>query len=159
MPEPAGDAEFTFSGSPADFPEEWQEQGPNGPRLKPDKRKNVPRRVEVAPDGVVAAGGRPCWFIPGKFGFCLNCGEMPAGQAREFNKLATLSAEGRSSATTLLVSSALRWMNQTGSRLPSDKRKLLGFTDNRQDAALQAGHFNDFIFVSLLRAATLAALR
>ena len=45
---------------------------------------------------------------------------------------------------------------QLGAR---DKRKLLGFTDNRQDAALQAGHFNDFLFVSLLRAATLAALR
>jgi hypothetical protein len=39
------------------------------------------------------------------------------------------------------------------------RRKLLGFTDNRQDAALQAGHFNDFLFVSLLRAATLAAVR
>ena len=159
MPEPAGDADFTFSGSPADFPEEWQERGPNGPRLKADKRKNVPRRVDVTPDGIVAAGGRPTWFIPGKFGFCLNCGEMPAAQAREFNKLATLTAEGRSSATTLLVSSALRWMNQTGSRIPRDKRKLLSFTDNRQDAALQAGHFNDFVFVSLLRAATLAALR
>jgi hypothetical protein len=36
---------------------------------------------------------------------------------------------------------------------------LLGFTDNRQDAALQAGHFNDFLFVSLLRAAMLAAVR
>ena len=38
-------------------------------------------------------------------------------------------------------------------------RKLLGFTDNRQDAALQAGNFNDFLFVSLLRAAILAAVR
>ena len=37
-------------------------------------------------------------------------------------------------------------------------RKLLGFTDNRQDAALQAGHFNDFLFVSLLRAGFLGAL-
>jgi len=159
MPEPAQDEQFTFGGSPADFPEEWQEEGPNGPRLKADKRKNVPRRLEVAPDGGVAGGGRPCWFIPGKFGFCLNCGEMPAGQAREFNKLATLSAEGRSSATTLLVSSALRWLNRAEARIPEDKRKLLAFTDNRQDAALQAGHFNDLIFVSLLRAATLAALR
>ncbi len=159
MPEPAQDEQFTFAWSPADFPEEWQEEGPNGPRLKADKRKNVPRRLEVAPDGGVAGGGRPCWFIPGKFGFCLNCGEMPAGQAREFNKLATLSAEGRSSATTLLVSSALRWLNRAEARNPDDKRKLLAFTDNRQDAALQAGHFNDFIFVSLLRAATLAALR
>src|SRR5690606_17731089 len=38
------------------------------------------------------------------------------------------------------------------------KRKLLGFSDNRQDAALQAGNFNDFLFVTLLRAAQLRAL-
>lgn len=50
-------------------------------------------------------------------------------------------------------------MNGAGSSLPQEKRKLLGFTDNRQDAALQAGHFNDFLFVALLRAATLAAVQ
>ena len=33
------------------------------------------------------------------------------------------------------------------------RRKLLSFTDNRQDASLQAGHFNDFIQVALIRAA------
>jgi hypothetical protein len=43
--------------------------------------------------------------------------------------------------------------------LPSDAKKLLSFTDNRQDAALQAGHFNDFLFVSLMRAGFLAALQ
>ena len=42
-------------------------------------------------------------------------------------------------------------MNGDDSGVPDEKRKLLGFTDNRQDAALQAGHFNDFLFVSLLR--------
>ena len=99
------------------------------------------------------------WFLPGKFHFCPACKDQPPSQAREINKLASLSAEGRSSATTLLVSSALRWMNGAASSVPADKRKLLGFTDNRQDAALQAGHFNDFLFVSLLRAATLAAVR
>ena len=36
--------------------------------------------------------------------------------------------------------------------------KLLTFTDNRQDALLQSGHFNDFIHVSLLRCALHAAL-
>jgi very-short-patch-repair endonuclease/superfamily II DNA or RNA helicase len=35
---------------------------------------------------------------------------------------------------------------------------LLGFTDNRQDASLQAGHFNDFIQILLLRGALLAAV-
>jgi hypothetical protein len=53
MPEPAQDEQFTFSGSPTDFPEEWQEEGPNGRRLKADRRKNLPKRVEVTPDGVV----------------------------------------------------------------------------------------------------------
>ena len=43
--------------------------------------------------------------------------------------------------------------------LGAHARKLLAFTDNRQDAALQAGHFNDFIFVTLLRGAILAALQ
>ena len=33
------------------------------------------------------------------------------------------------------------------------------FRDNRQDAALQAGHFNDFIQVALLRGGMLAAVR
>jgi hypothetical protein len=49
-------------------------------------------------------------------------------------------------------------MNGAGSGLCPTRRKLLGFTDNRQDAALQAGHFNDFLFVSLLRAAIYAAV-
>jgi hypothetical protein len=40
-----------------------------------------------------------------------------------------------------------------------DPRKLLGFTDNRQDAVLQAGHFNDFIFLLTLRAGLIGALQ
>lgn len=49
-------------------------------------------------------------------------------------------------------------MHGGDSRLAPYTRKLLGFTDNRQDAALQAGHFNDFLFVSLVRAGFLGAL-
>jgi hypothetical protein len=37
-------------------------------------------------------------------------------------------------------------------------QKLLSFTDNRQDAALQAGHFNDFVQVVRLRAGIRKAL-
>jgi len=50
-------------------------------------------------------------------------------------------------------------MHGRKSDLATVTRKILGFTDNRQDAALQAGHFNDFLFVSLVRAGLLAALR
>jgi Lhr-like helicase len=160
MPEPEHDPEYAFAGEPEDFPEEWTEIGPGGNRrLRSDRREMVPRRVSVRHSGVIGEGGKSCLFLPGKYRFCPYCKDQPPGQAREINKLAGLSAEGRSSATTLLVSSALRWMNQKASAVPADKRKLLGFTDNRQDAALQAGHFNDFLFVSLFRAATLAAVR
>lgn len=77
---------------------------------------------------------------------------------RERSKLAGLTGEGRSSTTTHLVSTALEWMNGKNSGVPAEKRKLLGFTDNRQDAALQAGHFNDYLFVSVLRGAILRAV-
>src|SRR5216684_4756207 len=98
------------------------------------------------------------WFLPGRFRFCLRCGVTQSTAARDRNRLASLSAEGRSTATTVMVASALRWMHGLGSGLDVFKRKLLGFTDNRQDAALQSGHFNDFLFVSLLRAGFLRAL-
>ena len=42
--------------------------------------------------------------------------------------------------------------------VPETARKLLSFTDNRQDASLQAGHFNDFIQVALVRSALHKAL-
>ena len=160
MPEPEGDADYAFTGALEDYPEDWLETGPRGGiRLRSNRRRFAPREITVDPGGAVGTTGRRAWFLPGKFHFCPACKDQPPSQAREINKLASLSAEGRSSATTLLVSSALRWMNGAASSVPADKRKLLGFTDNRQDAALQAGHFNDFLFVSLLRAATLAAVR
>ncbi len=160
MPEPENDPEYSFTGDAEDFPEEWTEIGPGGMRrLRTDKRQSAPQRIRVTSAGMVDNAGKDSLFLPGRFKFCPNCKDQPPGQAREINKLAGLSAEGRSSATTLLVSSALRWMNLPESRVSHDKRKLLGFTDNRQDAALQAGHFNDFLFVSLFRAATLAAVR
>lgn len=155
-----------YDGSVDTLPETWREvkpatkKAPESVRVRSDKRGFVPARVEISPGGDVGGdGSRTMWFSRGTFRFCTTCGDVPAAGGRDINKLAGLSAEGRSSATTLLVSSALRWMNREDSTLKPDRRKLLGFTDNRQDASLQAGHFNDFLFVSLLRGATLAAIR
>jgi hypothetical protein len=160
MPEPANDETYSFTGAPEDYPEEWIETARNGGvRLRSARRPHAAKELTVDATGAVDTTGRRAWFLPGKFRLCPACGHQPPVQAREINKVASLSAEGRSSATTLLVSSALRWMNTAGTSLPADRRKLLAFTDNRQDAALQAGHFNDFLFVALLRAATLAAVR
>ncbi len=158
MPEPT-DGEFAFTGADEEHPEEWLERTRAGQlRLKPRFRNIRPQLRLVAPDGRQDAAGGRFWFMPGKFRFCPACGETHGGQGRDVNRLASLSAEGRSSATTILVASVLRWFHDPAQRVDADKRKLLGFTDNRQDAALQAGHFNDFLFVSLLRAAVLRAL-
>jgi hypothetical protein len=152
------DGAFTFDDHDEDYPENWLEYDAAGnPRLKPYYRGARPRKLHVAPDGTVGSGAR-AWFLPGKFRFCLRCGNTQGGPSRDRTRLASLSAEGRSSATTVLVASALRWMHGGQSGMDLFTRKLLGFTDNRQDAALQAGHFNDFLFVSLVRAGFLGAL-
>lgn len=154
----ARDGEFIFADRDEDYPETWLDIDAAGnPRIKSHYRGARVREVVVAPSGKLGAGAR-AWFIPGRFRFCLRCGATHSTSARDRTRLASLSAEGRSSATTVLVASALRWMHGKDTGLPMHTRKLLGFTDNRQDAALQSGHFNDFLFVSLIRAAFLGAL-
>jgi len=137
------------------LPEEWRE--PNG-RIKRDVRERVPRPVWVRPDGSFSDLPHPeavkMWYQPEPFGLCLNCGEFYTRKEDEFRKLASLSSEARSSATTVLAVSLLRQAARTGAA----RAKLLTFTDNRQDASLQAGHFNDFIHLAVLRSALVAAL-
>jgi hypothetical protein len=137
------------------LPEEWFNA--NG-RLKPTWRNRVPQAVWVRPDGCFASEPQPearkMWWQLHPFSLCLACGEFYTAREREFVKLASLSSEGRSSATTVLASSLLRHASLTR----ATRDKLLTFTDNRQDASLQAGHFNDFVQVALLRAALYAAL-
>ena len=158
-PHPPDDPGFRFADRDDDYPETWLEFDAGGhPRLKKYYRGARARRFMVTPDGRVGSGTN-AWFLPGKFRLCLRCGNTQGGAARDRTRLASLSAEGRSSATTVLVGSALRWMHGAESGMDRYTRKLLGFTDNRQDAALQAGHFNDFLFVSLVRAGFLGALR
>lgn len=152
------DPDYRFDGELDSYPEGWREERNGLVRLRPNRKKRAPRRILVREDGRIAPDGRPFWFIPGKFGFCPCCLDEPQPTMRERSKLAGLTAEGRSSATTMIVSSALEWLGDPVNGVPEDKRKLLGFTDNRQDAALQAGHFNDFVFISLLRGGILRAV-
>jgi Lhr-like helicase len=152
------DPDYAFTGEVETYPENWREERNGIERLRANRKGRLPEQVTVRPDGRYGPDGVSFWFIPGKFGFCPCCLDQPHPSMRERSKLAGLSGEGRSSATTHLVSTALEWMNGIASGVPAEKRKLLGFTDNRQDAALQAGHFNDYLFVSLLRGAILRAV-
>lgn len=153
-----GDPDYRFDGTIESYPESWVEDRGGQLRIRSNRSRRLPRQISVGENGSFGQDGESFWFIPGKFAFCTCCLDETVAGMRERSKLAGLTAEGRSSATTLLVSSALEWLNGPDSGVDASKRKLLGFTDNRQDAALQAGHFNDFLFVSLLRGAVLRAV-
>jgi hypothetical protein len=144
------------------LPENWLRELKSGVALKPEYARFRPRRFDVRADGSLAesraADTIRSWFLPAPFLTCLRCGEIYTRRQRtDFGKLARLSSEGRSTATTLLTLSTLGQMRAENT-LPGEARKLLSFTDNRQDASLQAGHFNDFVGVALLRAAIYRAL-
>ncbi len=142
------------------YPEDWLEFRRGEPRLKSNYKRYSPSPVGVDTLGKIANGGLSAWFIPESFRFCLNpdCDAYyDSSQRSDLSKLTGLSSEGRSSATTMLALSALRHL--IGTDLDANTKKLLAFTDNRQDASLQAGHFNDFIQILLLRGALLAAIQ
>ncbi len=91
------------------------------------------------------------WFIRFPLLFDPTSGRFFDPQTNESTKLTKLGSEGRSTSTTITTFSILTRLAEKGFDLQD--QKLLSFTDNRQDAALQAGHFNDFIQVIQLRSA------
>lgn len=137
------------------LPEEWKEIDD---RLKSYQRKYVPILVRIAKGGSESDIGTQAAFVRAPFKFCLSCGISYGGRMSEFTKLGTLGSEGRSTATTLLTLSAIRSLRAEDT-IPEQARKVLSFTDNRQDASLQAGHFNDFVQVVQQRGALLRALK
>ena len=151
--------EQNYHGSTEELPDSWTEQGANELKVKQSYKQAVPTLDQIDARGH-RGSGENYWFIPGKFRFCLNCGHEHQAHGRDINRLSSLSGEGRSSATTVLTLAMLQQHFDTPipDNLPFDPRKLLGFTDNRQDAALQAGHFNDFMYLLLTRASLIAAM-
>jgi Lhr-like helicase len=149
-----------YQGQPEDLPESWIDITRNEPKVKPTYKGAIPLHERIDERGH-RGGGRAYWYIPGKFRFCLKCGFEHQAHGRDINRLSSLSGEGRSSATTVLTLSLLRQHFEADEslQLDPDPRKILGFSDNRQDAALQAGHFNDFLYLLILRAGLLGALR
>ena len=141
------------------YPENWVEEKKGEFKLKSHVKKYKPKSVYALSNGKVSHEGEPGWFIPGSFRFCISCGVVHQAQGKDSNRLTSLSGEGRSSATTVLAISALRYMLERDTQLAEEAKKLLGFTDNRQDASLQAGHYNDFVQILLLRSSLLAATR
>jgi hypothetical protein len=125
--------------------------------FKPVYRSRAPTQISYDENGNYGrTGDYPFegWFMachPKGLLFDPTGGVFFETNTSERTKLTSLGNEGRSTSTTITSFLVLDALNRNG--FPVKDQKLLSFTDNRQDAALQAGHFNDFLRVINVRSA------
>ncbi|MCF8344085.1 MAG: DEAD/DEAH box helicase [Bacteroidales bacterium] len=134
----------------------------NTRRIKAEHKQKLPQEIYINKEGqyrsTPAHGFIKAWFMIAPLPFDpTSQTTFEGGNPRERNKLARLGNEGRSTATTVLSFLTIKELART--IYDTKFQKLLCFTDVRQDAALQSGHFNDFIKVGVLRSAIYKAVR
>ena len=157
------DGDQLWQGEDADLPDNWFDYLKSGPRIKKNRAQFRPVRCRVDEQGEIRAAsdgdgpGAAGWFAAAPFMFCLGCRHAYDRKGSDFNRLASLSQTGRSTATTVAINAAVAGIEEQNPR--DIEAKVLSFTDNRQDASLQAGHLNDFVQVALLRSALAKAVR
>ncbi|AEE50664.1 DEAD/DEAH box helicase [Haliscomenobacter hydrossis] len=141
------------------LPSAWKNK--SGEKIGSAKELLLPKEIYVHKDGSFADtpnGGEKAWFMPAPLIYDPTCGLIYLEpKLSEKTKLISLGNEGRSTSTTLITLQTLLALYKHGKGLK--EQKLMSFTDNRQDASLQAGHFNDFIQVVHLRSAIEKVLR
>lgn len=153
--------DFELQSDDPDVPDEWLK--PKGGFKKDVVEKKLPRRIYFSKsgkfsfEGTGANGELQGWYVPAPLAYDPTSGVIYRGSKREWSKLAKIGGEGRSTATTILSYESLRLMKQQEDNDKKDA-KLLTFVDARQDAALQAGHFNDFIRIGKVRSAIYKAI-
>lgn len=156
----ANEAAWDPDESLEELPDSWLKRKPSGQIVPAPKYAGwLPTRIYYDAEGRYSETqplAHRGWFMPAPLLFDPTAGVFFDPQASERSKLTALGLEGRSTSTTVTAFSLLRRLAEAG--LPASDQKLLSFTDNRQDAALQAGHFNDFIAVVRLRAAIARAV-
>ena len=134
------------------LPESWQ---------RPAYRYQLPRKIYFDTAGNFAFSPDYSmwgWYVPAKLRVDITAGIIYEDvKTKENTKLMRLGNEGRSTATTIMAQSIITALHAQGE--DTKHQKLLSFTDNRQDASLQAGHFNDFISAIRLRSALHHALQ
>ncbi|MEZ4942141.1 MAG: DEAD/DEAH box helicase, partial [Saprospiraceae bacterium] len=159
---PHGDEEIWNDSEVENLPDAWIQysQTRQAWEAKPNYRNRLPRKIYFDGSGRFSET-EPLeswgWYMPTKLLFDLTCGTFYDPKTKEGTKLMTLGNEGRSSATTILSFAIVHELHRAG--IPDEDQKVLSFTDNRQDAALQAGHFNDLLQVVRVRSAIFHALQ
>lgn len=142
----------------SEVPEDWVIEQSGTRQLDPGRRSRLPVGVRVDQFGTVTDDGLPVAFFE-RLHFCPTCQtSYESAMQSEFSRVASLGTEGRASAVTVLSQAVVRGLRKAPD-LDAEARKFLAFSDNRQDASLQAGHFNDFVLVGLVRSALYRAAR
>ena len=143
------------------LPSSWKNKA--GDKLEQSKELLLPNEIYITREGYyseIPNGGVKAWFIPCPLIYDPSCGIVYLEhKLSEKSKLISLGNEGRSTSTTLITLQTLLALYRKHGYERLQEQKIMSFTDNRQDASLQAGHFNDFIQVVHLRSAIEKVLR
>lgn len=155
------DGESIWTEEDEDFlPESWYNKKKSGGKFDNYYEFRLPRKIYFNAEGNYSSENvypHFGWFIPARLLFDPTSGVIFDVKTNENTKLMRLGNEGRSTATTITSFGVIKALNAHG--VASKNQKLLSFTDNRQDASLQAGHFNDFLMLGRMRSAIYHALK
>jgi len=121
-------------------PESWYD---DKGKIRKGYKNSRPETTEYCPRCNVINSQCSCsekldvWKIPYPFQLCPSCNTFYTKRTGEYGKLFSFNSTGRSSATDVLTIEVLKKLNK-------GQKKIIIFTDNRQDTALQAEHLNEF---------------
>ena len=144
MTDTEGENAYIFRGkhdqNEVPFPSDWYKEGER--ELTDRWKESAPKDANYCPKCNKINSTCDCpdkiqvTIVSHPFLFCPVCGVYYDRRPREFNKLFTFGSVGRSTATDVLVSSLV-------SNLDERERKIIAFSDSRQDTAFQAAHMNN----------------
>lgn len=157
-------ADFKVTPDSEDIPDEWTTVSRGVRVVKGPHQGKLPRSIYFTQDGhytdeepLPGGGYMEGLFISAPMAFDPSSRAVYKGKQSEWSKLAKIGGEGRSTATTVLSYENIMRMAEAG--VEQKDRKVMTFVDARQDAALQSGHFNDFIRIGKIRSAIWKALK
>lgn len=144
------------------LPDTWWKDKRGVPTLENYYEFRVPQKIYFNSEGSFSNERVPGlnlsgWFVSAPMLFDPTCGVVYDPRTRENTKLMKVGNVGKSTATTITTFSILK--AQYDQRVKVTDQKVMSFTDNRQDASLQTGHFNDFLMIGRLRSSIYRALK
>jgi hypothetical protein len=146
------------------IPDSWYKELKSGRKYEDFYKHQIPQKIYFNDSGEFSESEDTTrydqwgWFISSPLLLDPTAGIIYKSQyGNESTKLMRLGNEGRSTASTIVSLSVVKALKEQKESYKN--QKILSFSDNRQDASLQSGHFNDFMSIVRLRSALYQALK